>query len=95
MHKIPEPPSRAQQQTRPCANRDGATFGIRFSQNHFTERDGALSMKKNCRTCKWGEKGSGVMIHEVDIVCVNGNSERCTNFVSEYDSCALWEAGMR
>ena len=42
---------------------------------------------KICGECKWSERdGWG------DPVCVNGESEYCTEYVDPTDSCDGWEA---
>ena len=42
---------------------------------------------KTCGKCKWAERdGWG------DLICVNGKSERCTDYVDCMDGCDVWEA---
>ena len=42
---------------------------------------------KCCGTCKWHHPGE----FEGDLVCVNGESQYCSDYTDYNDSCALWE----
>lgn len=41
---------------------------------------------KHCRTCRWGARDD-----LADLVCVNGDSEQCADWVGDDDTCDCWE----
>ena len=47
---------------------------------------------KNCGTCRFASKGDGKLVHKDDTVCVNANSDNCTEFVRATDKCSEWQA---
>ena len=55
----------------------------------------ALDIKKEdhvCGKCRYGAHGDGVTMFKEDIVCVNAELRRVTDFVMKNDTCEFWEA---
>jgi hypothetical protein len=50
--------------------------------------------RKTCLSCRWAMNGDGKTLHKEDVVCVNGQSEYITEWVSSEMVCDFWnEAG--
>ena len=50
------------------------------------------NIEKICNSCKWASNGDGKVVHKNDVVCTNGDSENCSEFISPKTSCKNWEA---
>jgi len=71
-------------------------YGVKFVDASTGKN--ALDVLKEehiCGKCQYGARGDGITSFAEDIVCVNADSCHVTDYVSENDTCELWEAAKK